>query len=149
MINYRLIEQREETKVRRWLLEYDDELALHSQLKNYFLSGSPTAGIAVVEKDGEYDALCFFSCYDQALHIHNWFNGNSTQLDSLIDKVPEFSTVVTVNAFFIKQYVPGENWTKQFDVTPGFVVDHSAYSGVFSRSAPRALGGVYEKQLRS
>jgi hypothetical protein len=30
------------------------------------------------------------------------------------------------------------------NVTPGYVVDHPAYNGVFSRVAPRFNGAVYE-----
>lgn len=145
MKTYRPIEQQEETRVRRWLLEYDDELALHSQLKNYFLSGSPTAGIAVIESACGYEALCFYSCYDNVLHIHNWFNGNNEQLNALVKNVAEFKNVVAVNAFFRQGYQADSSWVKQFEVKPGFVIDHSAYSGVFSRSAPRAAGAVYEK----
>jgi hypothetical protein len=35
-------------------------------------------------------------------------------------------------------------WQLALVVTPGYVVDHPAYDGVFSRVAPRFAGHVYE-----
>lgn len=147
-ITYRTVSGAEEARVRLWLLEYDDEMGLHSQLKNYFLSGSPTAGIAVgIGIDGSYKCMCLYSCYENSLHVHTWLGEDVSHLDKLIQQVGAFSGVVTVTAFLKLGVIPDSRWVKQFDVTPGFVIDHRAYSGVFSRSAPRFNGAVYEKHL--
>ena len=145
-ITYRVVSPLEEALVRTALMKYDEEFALHSQIRNYFLSGSSTAGLAVaapVENPFKYLCLCPYSLYDATLFIHQWF-GQTSYIDSLVDKVTEFKSIVKCSAFFTSDAEASARWVKMFDVTPGFVISHTAYDGVFSRTAPRFSGAVYE-----
>lgn len=133
----------DERWLRRWMLPHDPVFAMHRQLKDYFLADTTLFGtVAVYEDDGAVPiAITFWSRNNGRSYIHHhmgpmsviedirlWL-GCPCQLFVQQTQMPDFDAT---------------GWTHELAVTPGFVVDHPAYDGVFSRVAPRFAGSVYE-----
>jgi hypothetical protein len=129
-----------ERELRRWLISKDPDFALHRQLKDYFLAPTSNFGTAAVRnQNGSIRTLCFFSRYNGKSYIHQYV-GEVADLELLREWLG-----FPCQAFLRPEHTPiAPGWKKVLDVTPGFVVDHPAYDGVFSRVAPRFSGAVYE-----
>jgi hypothetical protein len=131
----------EERRLRRWLiLQGDPDFAMHRQLKDYFLAPTTTFGTAmVVDAEDRWLAGIFFSRYNGKAFIHQYLGDYECLPDAL-----KWLALPT-QAFFRAPFVPDPTvWDNVLNVTPGYVVDHPAYNGVFSRVAPRFNGAVYE-----
>lgn len=130
-----------ERALRRFAVQYDPDFAFHPQLKNYFLTDSDSFGTFAKMADGKLLTVIFYSRYNDKTYIHR-IMGDINDLDELVDAVGW-----PAQAFIKAEDEPQLNtkWIKEFSVTPGYVIDHSAYNGVFSRVAPRFNGGVYER----
>lgn len=130
-----------ERELRRWLMRFDSQFAMHRQLKDYFLAPTPNFGTLCIRNgDNSIRSVCFFSSYDGKAFIHQYI-GEVSDLEDFRQymKFP-------CQAFLRPEHTPSADtgWKNVLDVTPGFVVDHPAYNGVFSRVAPRFSGAVYE-----
>lgn len=128
----------DERQLRRWLMSHDPTFALHRQLKDYFLADTMSFGALCAWEGAAMHSVCFFSKDTDKSFIHQYF-GDLGDLNDF-----RLFLGVPCQAFFRAGSHPGGDWEKVLDVTPGFVVDHSAYSGVFSRVSPRFAGSVYE-----
>lgn len=129
----------DERELRRWLINDDPQFALHRQLKDYFLAPTTNFGTAAVRDDGVIRTVCFFSKYNSKSYIHQ-FVGQITDLEAMREWLGN-----PCQAFLRHKHTPiTTGWEKVLDVTPGYVVPHPAYDGVFSRVAPRFSGAVYE-----
>lgn len=139
----RQLDASDERALRRWLLQQEDaDFAMHRQLRDYFLAPTTGFGTAVYETAGGWSAGIFFSRYNQKAYIHQ-YHGDHTLLPTFVEWLAQNS----VQAFFRDGFEPQEEgWTLVLPVTPGYVVDHPAYNGVFSRVAPRFKGAVFEYQ---
>lgn len=130
-----------ERELRRWLVKEDPQFALHRQLKDYFLAPTSNFGTAALRDSNGIRTLCFFSRYNDKSYIHQ-FVGQASDLEAMREWLG-----YPCQAFLRPEHTPtAPGWTKVLDVTPGFVVDHPAYDGVFSRVAPRFSGAVYEHE---
>lgn len=129
-----------ERELRRWLMNRDTSFAMHRGLRDYFLAPTPNFGTLAVRDDrGALRSLCFFSRYDGKSYVHHYI-GDLADRDDLITYLG-----FPCQAFFKEGQEPTDPaWVKVLDVTPGYIVDHEAYNGVFSRVAPRFNGAVYE-----
>lgn len=130
-----------ERELRRWLVTRDPQFALHRQLKDYFLAPTTNFGtLCIRDNHKAITSLCFFSSYDGKAFVHQYI-GQATDLEAYRKHM-----VFPCQAFLRPEHAPDVSsaWVKVLDVTPGFVVDHPAYTGVFSRVAPRFSGAVYE-----
>ena len=136
----RTLTRDDERNLKRWLIKHRDiEFAVHSQLRDYFLASTDAFGTAVVEDGSEWTAGIFFSRYKGKGFIHH-FLGDVAQIPALTAWLG-----LPVQAFFVDGVVPDpEVWRTVIHVAPGYVIDHAAYDGVFSRTAPRFHGTVYE-----
>ena len=131
------VTSQEMIRLRRRLLATDPVFALHDQVRQFFLTPSPEFGI--LASDPEWDALAFFSTKPGAAFIH-YYDGN-------LGRLGEFREFFgTPCQLFLRHPLKPEDqrWTPVLEVTPGMIVDHPAYSGVFSRVAPRFYGTVFE-----
>ena len=136
----RQVNAAEETKLRRWLMKHDYEFAAHGQLKHYFLTASSNFGtLASVNEAGEFQAVCFFSTYSGKSYIHQVYGADAECLERFVKVLGR-----PCQAFIRKGCPVPADWRAELEVTPGFVVDHPAYDGVFSRVVPRHDGTVYE-----
>lgn len=129
----------DERVLRRWLLKHDPVFAMHRQLKDYFLAPTNSFGVLCTFVDQDIRSACFFSTYSDKAFIHQYI-GEPYDLEAFRQymKFP-------CQAFLRPEHAAAAiGWEKVLDVTPGFVVDHPAYNGVFSRVAPRFAGAVYE-----
>ncbi len=131
----------DELMLRKWMLTRDTEFALHRQLKDYFLAPTKMFGTSIVF-DGEIThALGFWSSYEGKSYIHRYV-GDVAHIEELRKWLGHPCQMFLETAQLEKADLG--SWDKVLSVTPGYVVDHSAYSGVFSRVAPRFSGAVYE-----
>jgi len=130
----------DERQLRRWLLVHDPVFAMHRQLKDYFLAPTESFGVLCTFVENEIKSACFFSTYSNKSFIHLYI-GDVSDLEAFRQymKFP-------CQAFLRPEHAPdaASGWKNVLDVTPGFMVDHPAYNGVFSRVAPRFAGAVYE-----
>jgi hypothetical protein len=131
----------DEPMLRKWMLSKDPEFALHRQLKDYFLAPTEMFGTSIVFEGEEVLALGFWSSYDNKSYIHRYV-GDVAHLEKLrlwlnypCQLYLESPQIALANL---------DSWSKVLEVTPGYITDHPAYSGVFSRVAPRFAGAVYE-----
>lgn len=131
-----------ERELRRWVATRDIDFAIHRQLKDYFLAPTDSFGAAAVrDTAGKIIAVGFFSRYGGKAFIHH-FMGEFTA--ETVEKLRVWLGL-PCQAFFKSGQEPTDaRWQNVLTVTPGFVVDHPAYDGVFSRVAPRFHGAVYE-----
>lgn len=96
--------------------------------------------------EDESRAIKALACYTIMIEkekscIHYWM-GDITYLDEVKAAISEYPCQL-----FLKEGVtPPEGWRPELKVTPGFVIDHPAYSLVFTRLAPRFVGTVYEHE---
>lgn len=130
----------EERRVRRFILLIDPEFALHKQIKDYFLAGTSSFGLMMVEGDaGEIKALACFTIMIEKHKscIHNWM-GDINYIDAVREKLG-----YPCQVFLGENVAPPPGWYEELRVTPGYVIDHPAYSLVFTRLAPRFAGVVY------
>jgi hypothetical protein len=128
-----------ERELRRWLMNHDTALAMHRGLRDYFLAPTPNFGtLAIRDDDSIIRTLCMFSKYDGKSYIH-YFIGDLNDRDDLVNYIG-----FPCQAFFKTGQEPSDEWIKTLDVTPGYMVNHEAYNGVFSRVVPRFNGAVYE-----
>ena len=133
----------DERMLRRWLLQQNDpEFAMHRQLKDYFLAPTAAFGTAVMqwdERNPTWLAGIFFSRYNGKAFIHQYI-GDTQYVDDFLKWL-----ALPTQAFFRSGFEPDAGvWKHVLSVKPGYVVDHPAYDGVFSRVAPRFHGAVYE-----
>lgn len=139
----RQLTSEDERMLRRWLLQQNDpEFAMHRQLKDYFLAPTATFGTAVMqwdERNPTWMAAIFFSRYNQKAFIHQYI-GDTQYIGEFLKWL-----ALPTQAFFRTPFEPPTDaWNRVLAVKPGYVVDHPAYDGVFSRVAPRFHGAVYE-----
>lgn len=133
----------DERALRRWLLQQNDpEFAMHRQLKDYFLAPTAAFGTATIQVDestSAWLASMFFSRYNGKAFIHQYI-GDTQYVSEFLKWL-----ALPTQAFFRTGFAPDTSvWDHVLSVTPGYVVDHPAYDGVFSRVAPRFHGAVYE-----
>jgi hypothetical protein len=132
-----------ERELRRWLVGHDPEFALHRQLKDYFLAPTSAFGTMVV-RVGEAQRIVtgvFYSTFNGTAFIHQYI-GDMDNLPLIMERLGR-----PCQAFFREDQAQpnsSEGWRVELEVVPGYVVDHPAYDGVFSRIAPRFKGTVYE-----
>lgn len=128
----------DERVLRRWLMTHDPAFATHRQLKDYFLANTSSFGTLCTRKeDNAINAVCFFSVYGAKSFIHQLV-GDASDLEQFREYM-----AVPCQAF-LRTAPDSALWVNVLNVTPGFMVDHPAYDGVFSRVAPRFTGAVYE-----
>ena len=139
MIIIRQVIPTEERRVRKFILPIDPEFSLHRQIKDYFLTGTSSFGLMIAEKEGEIKALACFTIMIEKNKscIHNWM-GDISYIDAIREKLG-----YPCQAFLTDGITPPSGWYKELKVTPGYVIDHPAYSLVFTRLAPRFAGTVY------
>lgn len=137
-----------ERELRRWLMQRDPELAMHRQLRDYFLAPTASFGVMAARDpiNNMLTGIVLFSRFDGKSFIHQYINDDHD--------APVFAQLLTevgapCQLFLRTQQLGiaaavGQNWLLTLSVTPGYVVDHPAYDGVFSRVAPRFSGAVYE-----
>lgn len=133
----------DERRIRRWLINVDPDLALHRQLKDYFLAPTASFGtLAVQDGESKIRSLCFFSKYNGTAFIHN-LTGRAQDLEEIRVWLDS-----PCQAFLRDEHVPSTDskWVRVLDVVPGLMVNHPAYDGVFSRTVPRFKGAVYEHE---
>lgn len=131
----------DELKLRRFLLKIDPVYAQSAIIKDYFLAGSDGFGVmASIDDAGNFQTIACFSVMVEKSKsfIHYWI-GDVAMLNPIREKIG-----YPCQAFLQDGVVPPEGWREELKVTPGYVVDHPAYSGVFTRTAPRFAGAVYE-----
>jgi hypothetical protein len=134
-----------ESELRRWLMDNGDpEFATHRQLRDYFLTESDDFGVLVLRAlDGKIDACLFYSRYDGKSYAHLYM-GAATGFQELMDHLGYPCQAFLTEDFLEEMDLPASGWLEVLKVRPGFVVDHPAYDGVFSRVAPRFKGSVME-----
>lgn len=131
----------DEKKLRRWLLSYDSELAMHHQLRSYFLADTDQFGaLACIESD-VIKSVALFSHYGDYNYVHQ-FLGDPENNNELVSHLG-----TPCWAFFREDQLnaPMTGWTCVLKITPGLMLDHPVFSTVFSRSVPRFAGCVYER----
>ena len=140
-MNINRVVLKDEIKLRRFMMEHDLLFALHSPVKNYYLSDSEVSGVYAVEENKKIYAAAFYSIMleKNKSYIH-YYMGDLNYLNDIKQKISPLSCQI----FLKDDMIPGDKWKKSLSVTPGYVVDHPAYSGVFTRQAPRFSGSVYE-----
>lgn len=136
----RIITPSEERRIRRFIFRYDPEFAMHPNVKTYFMTESKAFGIMVAEEAGEIKALAGYTIMVEKgkSFIHYWL-GDIAHLEEI-----RTALELPCQAFFQDGVDPGPGWRAELKVTPGYVIDHPAYSGVFTRLVPRFSGTVYE-----
>lgn len=129
-----------ERQLRRWLCANGDvDFGMHRQLRDYFLAPTAQFGTLVAEAEGVWTACVMFSRFGQKAYIHQ-YKGDYQHLEVVREWLGH-----PVQAFFRTDFVPDADvWNNVLNVSPGFIVDHPAYNGVFSRTVPRFDGAVYE-----
>jgi hypothetical protein len=131
----------DELMLRKWMLSRDTEFALHRQLKDYFLAPTKMFGTSIVFDGDLVHALGFWSSYEGKSYIHRYV-GDVAYLEELRAWLQYPCQLFLETPQLEKAEMSA--WAKVLSVTQGYVVDHPAYSGVFSRVAPRFSGAVYE-----
>jgi len=134
----------DETKVRIWMMRYDSDLAMHDQLRNYFLTSAPDFGtLGILDEHDRILAVSLFSRYNDKAYIHRYY-GDVTWVEDIIDFLEMVETEVFLDDEQIDEMESRvASWREDLRVTPGYCVDHPAYDGVFSRVVPRFAGRVY------
>lgn len=129
----------DERRLRRTLLPVDPVLAMHMQIRNYFLTAAPEFGVLAL--DQAWSSLVMYST-NGGLSFFHYYLGDVLRIDDF-----RLHLGKPCQAFLRENMVPDPlTWKSVLHVTPGTVVDHPAYSGVFSRVAPRFAGTVYEHE---
>jgi hypothetical protein len=133
-----------ERELRRWLTSRDSDLAFHRQLRDYFLAPTASFGVMALRNiNGTLQALAMFSRFDGKAFVHRYITDNpaAEEFGMLLAQIG-----LPCQIFLSTDQVIAADprWQLTLVVTPGYVVDHPAYDGVFSRVAPRFAGHVYE-----
>jgi hypothetical protein len=129
----------EERTLRLRLLPLDADLALHRQLKDYFLADSDLFGVWSWE---EMRTLCFFSRFNGKTYIHYIVGDPAGDLD-LLNHVEGPCEVFVTDGRPEPPVTAG--WRHELSVTRGMMIDHRCYDGVFWRTAPRFAGKVFAR----
>lgn len=139
----KLLEADERT-LRRWMLKRDPTFALHAQLRDYFLTRSTDFGATGNFDSDTLTAVTFWSKVAAKTYVHAAYGDK----DGIRNMLAEFGPPcqIFLRAEQLTWGIKPEAWTweKTLDVTPGYIVDHDAYSGVFARVVPRFAGAVFE-----
>lgn len=133
----RRITATEERALRLRLLPLDHELALHRQLKDYFLAGSEMFGVLGWE---DMRTLCFFSAFEGRTYVHS-IVGDPAGDPHLLDYMTRPCEVFVADGR--PEPTAADGWRLELTVTPGMMLDHPCYDGVFWRTAPRWPGKVF------
>lgn len=135
------VHSKDEIKLRRALLSLDYELAMHRQLKDYFLADTPQFGVM---SHDNMAGLMLFSNYDGVFYVHHIY-GADTSVQPFLDYIGAGPAQAFVRPHQVEAagWI-ARGWSSVLTVTAGMVVPHRAYEGVFSRVAPRFDGSVYE-----
>lgn len=135
----RRVRRDEEKDLRRRLFAVDPDLAFHRQVKDYFLADSDLFGILTWQ---DLRTLCFFSSFSGKTYVH--LLAGDVEGDAAL-----LAHVGKPCEAFVSEGRPEppthDGWRLDLQVTPGMVVDHPSYSGVFARVAPRFAGKVYSR----
>jgi hypothetical protein len=132
----------DEIRVRRFFVSVGEpEWAVHSQLKDYFLTNADNFGAGLVQNSaGKIVAIAMYSLFSGTLYVHEYM-GPIEHLE-LVRQTHGVPVQVVLRDGVLP--LPTEKWRAVLHVSPGLIVDHPAYSGVFWRTAPRYSGTVYE-----
>ena len=141
----------------RWLMVHGDPgLASHPQLRNYFLADSDLFGVSGIYTEGSLSslpvALVFWSVDKDKSFIHHIAYAAGVKiadgqvLDAAFHMLMRPRCQVFVRSF---DEVNPQYWDQDLMVRAGDVVEHSAYEGVFSRTAPRFDGFVFERRINA
>jgi hypothetical protein len=132
----------DEIRLRRFFASKDEaEWAVHSQLKDYFMTSAVNFGACLVKDgSGKIASVAMYSIFRNVLYIHEYL-GVIEHLE-LIRQHHGLPVQIILREGLTP--MPTESWRAVLDVRPGMIVDHPAYSGVFWRTAPRYSGIVYE-----
>jgi hypothetical protein len=122
-----------------WLLSFDPDLALYSNLRDYFLAATESFGVLGAFYDDKLKAIALYSKLGGKSFVHQFY-GPDSRLSELLQVLGK-----PCELFMRKDQVliDQTGWKAELEVTPGYVIDHEAYDGVFSRVAPRFAGTVY------
>lgn len=133
-----------ERELRRWLMHRDSDLAMHRQLRDYFLAPTASFGVMAIRNAmGTLQALAMFSRFDGKAFVHRYITDepSAAEFNLLLEQIGRPCQIFLSTDQLM---AADPTWQMVLAVTPGYVVDHPAYDGVFSRVAPRFAGNVYE-----
>lgn len=154
VLDLRSLESKDEIWLRRWIAANGDmALGSHSQIKDYFLADSTSFGATGVfhsEIKSPYPVAAFFwSRTETKSFIHHvayslkFAYDRSAIVEAAYDWLERPQCQLFVQGI---SEVRSDSWDLTLLVNAGDVTDHSAYDGVFSRTAPRFDGFVFERK---
>lgn len=138
----RLITRSDESMLKLWLLQHDPDLAFHQQLNNYFLADTDQFGALGVFENDQLTSIGLFSKFNGASYLHRQY-GSTLITKELIEFLGDRAEIFVVHGQTVENGLNG--WTEELKTTPGMIIDHPAYSGVFWRTVPWYYGVVYRK----